>query len=240
MLHAIVDSLWLKRTDATEADYALLCKKIAERCEIPIDFEGLYRWLLFPPSKSNPKIGVPNRYIGCFRSGKIKVRGLEVRRGDAPYFIKKAQHEMIDLLAEAKNVQDYYAVLSKVISCFEKYLDRLRSGQVPFFDLAIAKSLSKAPEEYQKANLNAIVAKELSGRGVRLVPGQSIAYVITDMKAKAPSDRARAIGFIDGGWGYDVEKYESLLREAMEVLMPKGGGCVMSKCPKPPTFEGID
>jgi len=41
------------------------------------------------------------------------------------------------------------------------------------------------------------------------------------MKAKVPSDRARAVGFIDGAWGYDVEKYVSFLTQAMEVLLPR-------------------
>jgi len=220
MLHAIVDSLWLKRAGATEADYEALCERISRDCEIPIAFEGIYSWLLFPPSKTNPKIGVPNRYLGCFRSGKTKLRGIEVRRGDTPYFIKKAQQNLINILSKASNAQAYRAALPEVGTCFEQYRDQLRSGQVPFFELAIAKSLSKAPEDDQKASLSAIVAKELAGRGVHLVPGQAIAYVITDMKAKLPSDRARAIGFIDGAWGYDIEKYESLLREALEVLIP--------------------
>ncbi|MFQ5598804.1 MAG: DNA polymerase domain-containing protein [Nitrospiria bacterium] len=220
MLHAIVDSLWLKRANASEEDYETLCERISRDCEIPIAFEGIYRWLLFPPSKSNSKIGVPNRYLGLFRSGKTKLRGIEVRRSDTAYFIKKAQQAFIDILSKARDAQEYHARLPDVIARFEDYRDQLRSGQVPFFELAIAKSLSKAPEAYQKASLSAIVAKELSGRGVRLVPGQTISYVITDMKAKLPSDRARAIGFIDGAWGYDIEKYESLLREAMEALLP--------------------
>ncbi|MFQ5779201.1 MAG: DNA polymerase domain-containing protein [Nitrospiria bacterium] len=218
MLHAIVDSLWIKRPKTTEADYETLVEKISRDCEIPISFEGVYRWLLFPPSRSDPKIGVPNRYLGLFRSGEIKLRGIEARRSDTPPFIKKAQHAMIEILSKAKNRQEYQALAPTVRACFEEYRDRLRSGRVPFFDLAVSKSLSKSPEEYTKESLIAIVAKELSGRGVRLVPGQNIAYVITDMKARVPSERARAVGFIDGAWGYDVEKYESFLTEAMEVL----------------------
>ncbi|HEY5599086.1 MAG TPA: hypothetical protein VIK48_00230, partial [Candidatus Manganitrophaceae bacterium] len=89
---------------------------------------------------------------------------------------------------------------------------------VSFPELAISKSLSQSPEDYQKESLTAIVAKELSGRGVRLRPGQNISYVITDAKAKVKSERARALGFIDGSWGYDVEKYETFLIQAAEAL----------------------
>lgn len=221
MLHAIVDSLWLKRSEATERDYEALCERISRECEISIAFEGIYCWLLFPPSKTNPKIGVPNRYLGLFRSGQTKLRGIEIRRADTPYYIKKAQKEMIEILSRAGDCREYRARIPDVIACFEKYRDRLRSGQIPFYELAITKALSKAPDEYQKASLSAIVAKELSGRGVPLSPGQEISYIITDMRAKAPCDRARAVGFIDGAYGYDVEKYESFLRDAMKVLIPR-------------------
>ncbi len=223
MLHAIVDSLWLKRAQASESDYETLSQRISKECEIPISFKGIYQWLLFPPSKTNPKVGVPNRYFGLFRSGKTKLRGIEVRRSDTPAFIKAAQHAMLEILSNAKNCREYRSLLPKVKMCFEYYRDQLRTGQVPFFELAISKSLSKAPEEYQQANLTAIVAKELSGRGVHLSAGQRISYVITDMKATVKSDRARALGFIDGSWSYDLEKYESLLTEAYEVLLQKNG-----------------
>ncbi|HET6370320.1 MAG TPA: DNA polymerase domain-containing protein, partial [Nitrospiria bacterium] len=70
MIHAIVDSLWIRKPGTTEQEYEALTAKISEICEIPIAFEGIYRWILFVPSKSDPKLGVPNRYVGLFRSGE--------------------------------------------------------------------------------------------------------------------------------------------------------------------------
>ena len=43
--------------------------------------------------KFNPNIGVLNRYYGVMESGKLKVRGLEVRRRDTPRFVYDAQME---------------------------------------------------------------------------------------------------------------------------------------------------
>jgi DNA polymerase-2 len=220
MIHAIVDSLMIRRPGISEAAYEVLAQRISKLCEIPIAFEGIFNWLHFPPSKSNPSLATPGRYLGVYHSGKIKLRGIEARRSDTPVFIKRAQLEMIEILSTAKNREAYESLLPQVMDCFEGYRDKLRSGQVPFVDLAISKALSKEPHEYQKASLIAIVANELAARGVRLMPGQTISYVITEMKARVPADRARALGFIDGAWGYDVEKYESLLREALDVLIP--------------------
>ncbi|MFY9269756.1 MAG: DNA polymerase domain-containing protein [Candidatus Manganitrophaceae bacterium] len=218
MIHAIVDSLWIRKSGTTETDYETLAERISKACEIPIALEGIYRWVLFPPSKSDPKFGVPNRYFGVFRNGEVKLRGIEARRGDTCPFIRTAQIEMIKTLSQAKNRKEYQALLPQVEEIREAYRERLKTRRVSMWELAIAKTITKSPREYQKESLTAIVAKELAGRGVRLSPGQSITYVITDAKSRVKSERARALGFLDGSFGFDAEKYESLLTQAAEVL----------------------
>lgn len=222
LIHAIVDSLFIRKKGATERTYEALAQKISKTCEIPMAFEGIFSWILFPPSKTHPGIATPGKYLGVYHSGKTKLRGIEARRSDMPPFIKGAQLEMIQILCRAKTLKAYQNLWPEVQACFEHHRETLRTGQVPFVDLAISKTLSKAPHEYQKASLIAIVAHELAARGLRLMPGQNITYVITDEKSTIKSDRARALGFIDGTWSYDVEKYESLLREAMAALACPG------------------
>jgi DNA polymerase elongation subunit (family B) len=94
---------------------------------------------------------------------------------------------------------------------------------VPLHELVLTYHLSRDPKEYQTDTLNAIVARELAGRGVTLNPGESVRYVITEYQADVPSDRARAWEFIDGSWGYDVARYTELLMRAVEsVFTPFG------------------
>lgn len=58
---------------------------------------------------------------------------------------------------------------------------------------------------------------------MRLNPGESVRYVRTEYQADVPNDRARAWEFIDGSWGYDVERYTELLMRAVEsVFVPFG------------------
>ena len=96
VIHGIVDSLWLKKPDANLSDYENLCKVITEQSGIPINFEGRYKWIVFLPSKTHPRVGVLNRYYGVMEDGKVKVRGLEIRRRDTPRFVFDAQTEMIN------------------------------------------------------------------------------------------------------------------------------------------------
>jgi hypothetical protein len=54
------------------------------RCGCPLGLEGVYKWLRFCPSKTDPLSGVPNRYFGAFTNGELKIRGLALRRRDTP------------------------------------------------------------------------------------------------------------------------------------------------------------
>jgi len=153
----------------------------------------------------------------------VKIRGIEARREDTPAFIKHAQEELIGVLAGATNRREFQACITQVIEMTCGYLDQLRSGQVPFEDLAITQSLSRHPSEYTRQTLNAIVGKQLLESGVELSAGQRIRYVIVEQKAKVSNDRARALEHHDGSLGYDVERYGELLLRAVEaILIPIG------------------
>jgi DNA polymerase-2 len=223
MLHAIVDSLWVHKPGATRADYDTLAGAITARTGLPIVVEGCYRWIGFLPSRVNPRMPVPNQFLGVFENGEMKIRGLEVRRSDAPPIVKQAQAELIRCLAEAQTVAALRARLPEAVEIVRGHLQRLRDGRVRFDDLTIAKSLSQEPQAYRHDTPTAIAAKELAGRGVRLQPGETIHYIITNANAAAPSDRVRAAATIDGAWGYDAAAYEALLlKAAAAILAPLG------------------
>ena len=107
LLHAITDSLWIRKKGLREEEVLELCQKISEATGITMSLEGIYRWMAFLPSKGNPESPVANRYFGLFKSGKIKARGLAFRRGDMPPLIQEAQIRMLEVLAEAKDMNDY-------------------------------------------------------------------------------------------------------------------------------------
>ena len=85
-------------------------------------------------------------------------------------------------------------------------------------DLIVSKRLTREPRDYHKANQTAIAAQQLSGSGVRLRPGQTVEYIITDAGNRVPNDRVRAYALWDGWFGYDRRKYRELLRDAFEPL----------------------
>lgn len=223
VLHALTDSLWIKKPGTAEREYDEVIHEIEQVTNLPLALEGIYKWVAFLPSRVDARRSVPNRYFGAMQDGELKIRGIDLRRHDTPRFVKHLQQELIEKLAEATTREERRALFPHILQIITRELDRLRSGQIPFHDLVLTYHLSRDPAEYQTDTLNAIVAKELAGRGVTLNPGESVRYVITEYQADVPSDRARAWEFIDGSWGYDVARYTELLMRAVEsVLVPFG------------------
>jgi DNA polymerase-2 len=161
---------------------------------------------------------VPNRFFAVAEDGTLKVRGLELRRHDTPPIVARMQQEVLAILAEAHDFPGYVAKLEEAREILRRYQESLSEGSVAIEDLIVSKRLTREPREYRKANQTAIVAQQLFGHGVRLRPGQTVEYIITDAGNRVPNDRVRAYALWDGWFGYDRRKYAELLRDAFEPL----------------------
>ena len=130
VLHALTDSLWVKREGTTEEDVAALCGEITEATGIEMSLEGIYDWIMFLPSKQNSKRGVACRYYGVFSDGEMKVRGLACRRSDIPRFIREAQAEMLSVLAAARSLKERARLMWRVEAVLSERMGELERGEV--------------------------------------------------------------------------------------------------------------
>jgi DNA polymerase-2 len=228
VLHALVDSLYVRKAGATRADYESLTEEIAARTGLPLAIEAIYRYVVFMPSRQFEDVPVPNRFFAVAEDGALKVRGLELRRHDTPPLVARMQQEVLAILAEAHDFAGYTAKLEEAREIVRQYQESLADGSVAIEDLIVSKRLTREPREYQKANQTAIAAQQLFGNGVRLRPGQTVEYIITDAGNHVPNDRVRAYALWDGWFGYDRRKYAELLREAFEPLASVHTGQIVS------------
>ncbi len=219
MLHALTDSLWLRKAGATGDNFEQLAREITERTRVAVSLEGLYHWIAFLPSRQNHQVGVPNRYFGLFDSGELKIRGIELRRADTPMFIKQFQARALELWSACRSSSECRARVPEILKEMEALLADLRAGQVEIGQLAIPLRISRDPLEYKTASITAIVSQELAARGVSLSPGERIHCIITDADAKLPGDRAKSLAHLDGTTTYDREKYAEFLFKAAESLL---------------------
>lgn len=223
IIHGIVDSLWLKKKGASNEEYETLCKEISEKTKIPLGFEGFYRWIVFLPSKMHPNVGVLNRYYGTMENGKIKARGLEVRRRDTPPFVRSAQTEMLKVLAKAKNSTEFRTKIPDALNVLRKYRNKLLNGEVPVWDMIITKHLSKNPKKYKQMVSQVIAAKQLMQEGAKVPAGKNVKFLFTSAENRRYERRVRAEELIEKNTELDVKKYLLLLyASAANMFSPFG------------------
>jgi DNA polymerase elongation subunit (family B) len=223
IVHGIVDSLWLKKKGATAEEYADLCSHIQEETGIPLSFEGRYRWIVFLPSRMHPNVGVLNRYYGAMENGKVKARGLEVRRRDTPPFVRDAQTKMLGILADARNASEFVERIPEALKVIRVCRQKLLDGEVPIWDLIVTKHLSKHPKDYRQMVSQVIAAKQLIKEGAEVAAGKNVRFLFTSAENKRYERRVIAEELIEKDTSSDDRKYLMLLyASAASMFSPFG------------------
>jgi len=219
VLHALVDSLYVERPEATREDYARLAREIEQRTGLPMALEAVYRFVVFLPSKQHAEVPVPNRFFGVPEDGsEIKIRGLECRRHDTAPIVARMQREALAIVAEAHDYESYCRKLEEARAVLNRYLERVENGSAPVEELIISRRMTRPPDAYKQSNATAIAARQLDRAGVHLRPGEMIEYIITDADSNYSDDRYRAFTLWESWRGYDVKEYQRALREAFKPL----------------------
>ena len=228
VIHGIVDSLWLQKENATVKEYINFCKETTEKINVPLNFEGHYKWIVFLPSKIHPNIGVLNRYYGAMENGKIKVRGIEVRRRDTPRFVYNAQSEMIKILSTANDSNQFMEKIPAALKVVKDYRERLLDGDVPIWDLIVTKHLSKHPRRYVQRVSQVIAAEQLMKEGAEVHAGNNIRFLFTNVKDKRYERRVKAEQLIENSINPDTKKYLLLLYASAANILSFAGYTVKS------------
>lgn len=223
VLHMYVDGLWVKRPESSStADFQPLLDEIAGRTGLPIVLEGIYRWIAFLPSRLDRRVPVPNRYFGIFQDGRLKARGIDVRRHDTAPFIAQAQLAALEQIGRLGEDRPLERCLPDVVKGFQQQLACLRAGKIPLEQLVVTQRLSRTLDEYRVPSPAARAAMQLEAEGKELKPGQRVQFLYTlgepgvwawDLPGSPPEQCV------------DVARYaELLMRAAVTVLQPLGLG----------------
>jgi DNA polymerase-2 len=219
VLHLYVDGLWIHRPGASQRpDYEALLAEIHQQTGLQIGLEGIYRWVAFLPSRTEPRVSAANRYFGAFEDGQLKVRGIEIRRHDTSHFIKETQLGMLEILAEGQDAAGFRAALPAAVTYARQRLARLQAGRVPPGELVVTHRLARQPEEFVVRTVAARAARELIEAGVSLSPGENLRFLLVP-----GPEKARAWEQLSEDVPYDRQAYtERLLRAIESLLAPVG------------------
>jgi DNA polymerase elongation subunit (family B) len=223
VIHGIVDSLWVHRDRIREEDCEELRKEIEQTTKFKLAIEGIYKWIVFLPSKVDSQNQVPTRYFGCFENNEIKVRGIECRRRDSPIYFKKCQELVLKELSKCDSETELRNFARKEgIQMFNHFAKQIEDHDVPALELLITRRLSKNLRDYfSRRQLSVNAALKLEQRGLELKAGQSVSYLITKyntigMNRAMPEELAEDAE-------YDSRRYVELLADTCaSVLSPFG------------------
>lgn len=235
VLHAITDSLWIKLNGDPEETLGALCREISDATDIDMSLEGIYKWIVFLPSKVNSDRPVPACYYGVFSDGSIKYRGIACRRSDTPPYIKEVQLELLETVCKANNLNEAQMRAKDAQNLLGDYLDRIRRGEVDPKQLLISRTVTKVEDEYIVNTRAAKAARELRQAGVDTHPGQAVRYIIADAAEKSRIRTEESLDEDGSNPGtdlfgnripaYDVGEYVRLLKAAGdEILWPFKSG----------------
>ena len=208
VIHALTDSLWITGGDLSKVRE--IVKEISDSTGIDMDLEGIYRWLVFPSSKGMKGVGVPNRFFGVFRDGRIKVRGLMMRRHDVPEFVKEAQRKFIEELSKFR-APDYSKAKEIGDRILNEYRIKLEEGLVDPGKLAISIRVRRKPSSYRSRTRTFFALKILEDSGIKLRPGEMIRYIVTEDSAIPYTG--------NGVYDFDNSHYTGLLTRAVEEIL---------------------
>jgi len=218
ILHGIVDSLWLKGGGDPER----FCEHVSGHTGIPLEPEGTYKWVVFLPDRAHG-VGVLNRYYGVFEDGRMKVRGLEVRRSDTPGLVRDLQEELLEHFAKASDSRQFVELVRPSLEIVNGYVDAVRAQGVPVDKMVMTRRISKGLGEYAQFNDAVAALMQLDGRGFSVNPGEVVRYIICDRRSRDPDARVKVDVFASGREEYDADAYvEMLLRATEGMLLPFG------------------
>lgn len=178
VLHMYVDCLFVQQDGFHRpSDFTILMNSIEEKTGIPIALEGVFKWVVFPASKRDARVPVPNQYFGAFQDGTLKYRGIELRRRDTTTWVRKIQLKALEILAQADSPQEFAECVPDVMKFVEHSKRELRAGRVPIDELIIRQRLSRAIEAYKTPSPAARAALQLQEQGRQFAPGQSLEFL---------------------------------------------------------------
>jgi DNA polymerase II len=180
VLHMYVDGLWVQKPGSeSPQEFNSLLEEIVQRTGLPIALNGIYRWVVFLPSRNNADLPVANRYFGVFQDGTLKTRGIEARRRDTAPFIADTQMEILNYLAQAEKSDQIDQFIPGAISILKVRLSELSTRLVKPEKLLYAQKLSRQLAAYRTLSPAARAAKQLQKEGKMLKPGQRVPFLFT-------------------------------------------------------------
>jgi len=191
---------------------------MSDRYDLPLSYEGRYRWIVFVPATTHG-LGVPNRYYGLYDTGEFKLRGIGSRRHDTPIVLRRFEGEVLALFRSARGAEGVRALLPRAIARADLFAERIASGAWPVDELVVAHRLGQEPGAFVTFTDSVAAVRQLAEAGAVREAGETVRYVVLDRRSRSFRHRVRAAELLTGDERYDPGAYLELLARSAETLL---------------------
>lgn len=222
-LHGLTDSLWLVSKEKKLLEQSAiqeLYSKVKDRLSLRLLYEASYSWIVFPSSKVREGFSVPTRYYAREVNGKIKYRGIALRRRNTPQLVDNFQEELLSILSHCACAEDVILKEKEFDSVHQSYRSAVRNRTLPISDFKVSQNLTRRTGEYKGNHASRIVLDAILEEGVVLEGGQKIEYIVSDRSH--PNLAKRYIPFHQFQKNkdpFDFQFYDNLLKDAWEEVL---------------------
>ncbi|MHA2038703.1 MAG: DNA-directed DNA polymerase I [Promethearchaeota archaeon] len=207
VLYGDTDSVFLLNPSKEQMEEITLWSK--KVLDLDLEEEKTYQFLALSDRKKN--------YIGIYKNTKhTDVKGLVAKKKNTPDFIKKAFSEMIEILKNITNNEEFLKARDEIIEIVRDNLRKIgKPNTFTLMDYVINIGLQKELKNYTKTIPQHVrAAKELKeATGKTFQKGETISFI----KSKGSSG-AKAIELAKLQ-DIDTKKYKDLLKSAFEQVL---------------------
>ncbi|MCS7146019.1 MAG: DNA polymerase domain-containing protein [Nitrososphaerota archaeon] len=227
IVYGDVDSLFVKKREASKRIYEQLAAKISEAAGLPMSLDRHFKFIAFPRLRTDPDTPALKRYFGLTYDGKVEARGIELRRSDTPPLVREFQERLIRTVMSFGSIEEVRSRgVEEGLRLLAEYEELLRSG-LGVEELEIKRRLGRNPEDYDRGLAQSSAAIQLKAIGLKLERGREVGYVYTSQSHPNPQLRVRASQLFTGR--YDIDYYRDYLRRAARTVLEAIGAEIVSE-----------
>jgi DNA polymerase elongation subunit (family B) len=220
LLYADTDSVFLTKDGAPIEDYENVKNILSKDTGIPISIEQYYKFLVLLPIEASESMEALKHYFGITHSGDLIACGIEIRRDDAPKFIKEFQTELLYRLFDCEDSAEAMSKgYEKALLIVTRTIDKIMTGEIQLQDLVVTKVLGKDLNKYKSLFPHVSAAIQLAKEGKSTTVGEGVEYIFTNAGHINPLFRVVPRALVEKDVDYDKEKYREMLLDAAETVL---------------------
>jgi len=163
------------------------------------------------------------RYYGLFKTGELKIRGIELRQRNTPPLIKEIQQDMLTAFSHCYTAQEFLDKIPESITKTMHHAGRIISGTVDPAKFVITTHVSKDITDYKVNTCAKAALLQLRDNNISISAGQSLYYIVTNEHSNNYRDRVCITDAITNDTTIDTHYYLRQIAQCAEsILIPFG------------------